>query len=127
MRRFVDEVWNKKNRQIVYEVLTPDFRHFMPGLKDPTIGPAAYQQSVDYFFVAFPQGRMHIDEVFSEGGRVCLLWTFIGLHEAAFNGIEATNREIQLSGVGIGRITEGKIEEIVSIFDNASFLASLTL
>ena len=79
MRRIVDEVWNKKNRKIVYEVLTPDFRRYLPGLNDPTIGLAAYLHSVDYFFVAFPQGRMNIDEVFSEGGRVCLLYTFINI------------------------------------------------
>jgi steroid delta-isomerase-like uncharacterized protein len=125
MRRFVDEVWNKKNRQIVYEVLTPDFRHYMPGSKDPLIGPEAYQQAVDFFFMAFPKGKMNIDEVFAEGGRVCLLYTFTGIHEANFNGIEATNRKLEFSGVGIGRISEGKIEEIVSIFDNASLFAAL--
>jgi predicted ester cyclase len=97
----------------------------MPGSKDPLIGPEAYQQAVDFFFMAFPKGKMNIDEVFAEGGRVCLLYTFTGIHEANFNGIEATNRKLEFSGVGIGRISEGKIEEIVSIFDNASLFAAL--
>lgn len=58
MQRFVDEVWNKKNRKIVYELLTPDFRRYMPGLKEPMVGPAAYQQLADMFHKAFSRSRM---------------------------------------------------------------------
>ena len=63
----MDEAWNKQNRQIVFELLTPDFRHNMPGLKDPLIGPDAYLTLIDIFAVAFPNGRMEIDEVFAGG------------------------------------------------------------
>ena len=126
MRLFVDEAWNKKNREIVYKLLTPDFRHYMPGLKKPVIGPAAYQQLIDTFSTAFPNNRMEIDEVFGEGPRVCILWTFIGTHKGVFNDIEPKRREIKLSGVGVARIQNGKIEEVISMFDNASFVAMMT-
>lgn len=125
MRRFVDEAWNKKNREIVYQLLTPDFRHYMPGLKKPLIGPAAYQQLIDTFNTGFPKNRMEIDEVFAEGPRVCILWTFVGTHKGVFNGLQPTRRKIKISGVGIGRIRRGKIEEVVSMFDGGSFQAML--
>ena len=90
------------------------------------VGPAAYQQLIDTFGAAFPNSRMEIDEVFAEGPRVCILWTFTGTHKGVFNDIQPTRRKIKLSGVGVGRIQRGKIEEVVSMFDNASFQAMLT-
>ncbi len=90
------------------------------------VGPAAYLQLIDTFNAAFPNNRMEIDEVFAEGGRVCILWTFIGVHKGVFNGIQPTRGKIRLSGVGVGRIQRSKIEEVVSMFDNASFQAMLT-
>ena len=72
------------------------------------VGPAAYLQLIDTFNAAFPNNRMEIDAVFAEGGRVCILWTFIGVHK------------------GVGRIQRSKIKEVVSMFGNAGFQAMLT-
>ena len=126
MHRFTDEVWNKKNREIVYELLTPDFRHYMPGLKEPMVGPAAYLQLVDVFRAAFKNISMEIKEIFGEGPRVCIVWTFVGVHKGEFNGIQPIRRKIRISGVGVARIQRGKIEEVVSMFDNATFAGMLT-
>ncbi len=90
------------------------------------VGPAAYQQLVDTFHKAFSRSRMEIDEVFSEGRRVCMLWTFTGSHKGAFNGVAATGRKIRISGVGVAAVQRGKIEEVTSMFDAASFQAMLT-
>lgn len=126
MRRFVDEAWNKKNREIVYQLLTPGFRHYMPGLKKPMVGPAGYLKLIDMFNAAFPKNRMEIDEVFAEGGRICILWTFTGVHKGVFNGLQPSGRKIKISGVGVGKVQGGKIEEVVSMFDNLSFQSMLT-
>lgn len=55
-----------------------------------------------------------------------MLWTFTGTHRDAFNGVEATGRKIKISGVGVARVQRGKIEEVVSMYDAASFEAMLT-
>jgi len=125
MQRFVDEVWNKKSQTTVFERLTPEFRHYMPGIPQPVIGPAAYQQLADTFHKAFSRSRMEVDEAFSEGSRVCLLWTFTGTHSGAFNGREASGRKISIPGVGVCRLRGGKIEEVVSLYAAAAFEAML--
>ena len=56
---------------------------------------------------------------------MCVLWTFVGVHKGVFNEVQPTRRKIRISGVGVARVHRGKIEEVVSMYDNASFMAML--
>lgn len=82
-------------------------------------------RGLDVFHKAFPRSRMELDEAFSEGSRVCILWTFTGTHKGAFNGVDASGRKIKISGVGVCRLHRGKIEEVVSMYDAPAFQAML--
>jgi steroid delta-isomerase-like uncharacterized protein len=125
MARFIHECWNVRNRAICKELLAPGYEHFMPGAEHPTVGPDAYQELVDHFVAAFPDIRFAIDDLFGEGDRVCLVWTARGTHQGAFNGLPPTNRPVVMQGVGVGRIVNGQIVRIVSMFDNDSFTKQL--
>ncbi|MGH9627046.1 MAG: ester cyclase [Bryobacteraceae bacterium] len=125
MRRFIEEAWNGRNKAVLDELLAPEYRHYMPGSPDPIIGPDGYKQLIDMFLAAFPDTRFEIEDLFGEGDRVCLLWTVHATHKGVFNGIEPTDRSISISGVGVGRMQNGRIVEIVSMFDNASFAQQL--
>lgn len=126
LRRFIDEAWNKGNLAILEELLTPDFRHYMPGLKDPLVGPEGYRMLLKIFDAAFEQRSMTVDEVFGEQDRVCVQWTFRGSHRGVYDGIEPTGRTIAISGVGVARVREGKIEEVRSVYDTATLSKLLT-
>lgn len=125
MARFIDECWNQRNKSICNELLTSEYEHFMPGSEQPTVGPAKYQELVDGFLQGFPDTQFEVNDVFGEGERVCLVWTARGTHTGVFNGIQPTNRSVLINGVGVGRIVNGRIERIVSMFDNDSFTKQL--
>jgi steroid delta-isomerase-like uncharacterized protein len=125
LARFINECWNAHNKSICDELLSPDYKHYMPGVPEPTIGPAGYKQLVDAFLTGFPDTRFEVEEVFGEGDRVCVVWTARGTHQGVFNGVAPTQRPIEIKGVGVGRIVDGKIVEIASHFDNASFAKQL--
>ncbi|MGJ5813398.1 ester cyclase [Paludibaculum fermentans] len=125
LARFIDECWNARNKSIGSQLLAPDYEHYMPGVDQPTVGPAAYQQLVDSFIAGFPDIHFDIDDVFGEGERVCLMWTASGTHKGVFSGLPPTDNFVTIHGVAVARIVEGKIKKIVSMFDNASFTNQL--
>lgn len=103
----------------------PDYEHYMPGVEQPTVGPASYQQLVDSFIEGFPDIRFEVEDAFGEGERVCLTWTASGTHKGVFSGLPPTNRSVVIHGVAVARIIDGRIVRIVSMFDNASFTNQL--
>jgi steroid delta-isomerase-like uncharacterized protein len=123
--RFLEEAWNHRNAAICDELLSPDHQHHMPGASAPAVGPAAYKQLIEMFTAAFPDTRFEIKEVFGEGDRVCVLWEVHATHQGVFNGIRPTQRNVTVPGVGVCRVRDGKIVEMVSLFDNASFAKQL--
>lgn len=125
MARFIEGCWNRRDPNIYKELLAPDYEHYMPGSEQPMVGPDAYQELVDNFVAAFPDIRFEIDELFGEGERVCLVWTARGTHLGPFNGCAPTHRTVVIKGVGVGRVADGRIRKIVSMFDNDSFTKQL--
>lgn len=123
--RFLEEAWNRRNTAICDELLSPDYRHEMPGSSTPSVGPASYKQLIDMFTAAFPDTRFEIKEIFGEGDRVCVVWEVRATHKGVFNGIRPTHRAVTVPGVGVCRVRDGKIVEMRSLFDNASFARQL--
>jgi hypothetical protein len=58
-----------------------------------------------------------IDELFAEGDRVVMRWTFHGTQQGEFFGLPPTNRQVDYSGINIFRISDGKIAEVSDIYD----------
>jgi len=125
MRRFIHEAWDLRNSDICDELLAADFQHFMPGSAQPTVGPDAYKQLIAAFFTAFPEGRLRLGEVFSEGDHICALWTFTGIHKATFNSIEPAGHQVVLPGVAVGQMRGTQISVVHSLFDSAVLMNQL--
>lgn len=123
--RFIDECWNKRSRTICRQLLALHYEHYMPGSELPTIGPDAYQELVDTFTAAFPDIRFDIEDAFGEGEKVCVVWTAYATHLGAFGGFEATKKPVVIKGVAVGRVLDGSIVRIISMFDNAGFAQQL--
>ncbi|WP_321473573.1 ester cyclase [uncultured Paludibaculum sp.] len=126
LARFIEECWNARSRTICDELLDANYEHYMPGVEQPTVGPAAYQQMVDTFVAGFPDVRFEVVEAFGEGSNVCLVWIARATHEGVFNGIPPTMRPVAIKGVAVARIENGRITRITSMFDNAGFAAQLS-
>jgi steroid delta-isomerase-like uncharacterized protein len=58
-----------------------------------------------------------IDEMLAEGDRVMVRWTSRGTHQAEYNGLPATHKQVTYSGINIFRLANGKIAEVWDISD----------
>ena len=63
------------------------------------------------FCGAFPDTRHEIDDLIAEADRVVLRTTARATHRGRFEGIDATGRSVEFTGLVVYRIANGRIAE----------------
>jgi steroid delta-isomerase-like uncharacterized protein len=91
----------------------------------PSIGPEAQKQRSAMLLSAFPDVQFTIEDMVAEGDNVAVRWVMRATHQGAFAGIPATGRQVAMSGITIYRLTDGKIGEAWSTFDQLGLLHQL--
>lgn len=94
----------------------------------PTIqhGSADRVRVLSSYIRAFPD--LHYSgEAIIEGNRAVLIWTMSGTHRGKIMNIPPTGRRIEVRGVSILIIENGKISSGQNIWDTAGFLRALKL
>ena len=74
------------------------------------------------FLAACPDLQLTVKEQFVEGERVVTHWTCFGTHTAEFFGMQASGNPIQLTGISIDGIENGKIKEHFAMADFTQFM-----
>ena len=109
VERFWEEVWNKKNLKIVDELLPDNI--VIHNFGAVVEGREAWRQSFTPFFTAFPDLKFTVELTIIEGDRMAVRWAATGTHTGDFRGIAPTGKQINIAGVAIYRVAEGKIVE----------------
>lgn len=107
-RRWFEEVVSGGNLELADELLSPDYVLHFPGVPGP-LDSEGHKQLVMMFRNAFPDWQESIDDVIAEGDRVAIRVTGRGTHEGEFQGVPATGAHVSATGIGIGRIDNGRI------------------
>ena len=124
VRRFVEEVQNKKDPDAYDELNGADFVNLSspPGMPADREGSKAYLWTL---FDAFPDSQWTVDDMIAEGDRVVTKKTMRGTHTGDFAGIPATGRSVELQYVDILRVRDGQIVEHWLSMDQLSFMQQL--
>ncbi len=123
VRRFVDEIWNKKNTSILDELLSPQYSAHTP---DGTIrGLKEYKQFHDGYQKAFPDCKIAVGEMFAEGNMVSCRVTFTGTHKGELRGIPATGNQVREECLMQLKCSGGKIVEEIAIWDRLALYQQL--
>jgi steroid delta-isomerase-like uncharacterized protein len=107
LRRFYEEVFNRKNLDIVDELLAPD-------VVDHSFGGQGVEASKRVFAAlhhAFPDLRCEVHDVIGEGELVAARVTFSGTNQGEFMGVPATGRHGVAAGVDFVRMEGGRQAE----------------
>ncbi len=102
------------------EAYASDFRFY--GLAPRPLDPVGWKQTLSAFLAAFPDSRFVIDDLIAEGDRVAVRHPFQGTHQAEFQGIAPTGKQVVVPGIVIYRVANGKL---VEAWLNADFLGML--
>jgi predicted ester cyclase len=107
--RWFNEVWNKGNYPIAYEVIASDFLVHGAGGQVVKQGPDGVVGLVKVWRDGFPDGEMTIDGLAAEGELVVALLTWRGTHLGDFYGAAPSGKKVEVTSIGIDRIVDGKI------------------
>jgi steroid delta-isomerase-like uncharacterized protein len=113
--RVFEELFNQGKFQVADEIYASDFVNH--GLHK-NFDLQADQAAVHAEKKAFPDLKMTVDLMVAEGDLVTVVWTFRGTNTAAGYGLPPTGARIELRGITVWRIVDGKIREEWTSFDD---------
>ena len=124
VKRLIDEL-NRGNAEIVKELYAPDLKSYSPsGSTTPTSQNESFELTKAYFN-AFPDLNQTIEELVASGDKVAVRFIARGTHKGDFQGIPATGNKMELSGIVILHIKDGKIIEERQDTDSLGFMMQL--
>jgi steroid delta-isomerase-like uncharacterized protein len=113
--RVFEEIFNQGKFQVADEIYASDFVNH--GLHK-NFDLQADQAAVHAEKKAFPDLKMTVDLMVAEHDLVTVVWTFRGTNTAAGYGLPPTGARIELRGITVWRIVDGKIREEWTSFDD---------
>ena len=110
IRRFYEEVLNKKNTAVIDELLDPNqVNHSLPpGMPADLEGS---KQFIGMFLTGFPDLHFTVEDMIAEGDTVVARLTARGTHQGAFMGIPPTGKHVTVTAIDISRMAGGKSVE----------------
>lgn len=124
VRRWVEEAWNNKNLSVVEETWDENWIDHSGPPGQPS-GPEGARQFVTQFTAAFPDVQITIEDMVAEGDTVVYRWTGRATHQGVFQGIFPTGRRVEVPGITIHRLRNGKIAETWGLVDTLGMLQQL--
>ena len=127
VRRFVVEVMNGGDLDAADELVAPDHLNHDPTAPEVWPGPEGVKELIGMYRSAFPDIRFTTGEMICEGDTVAHRWTLTGTHEGALIGVEPTGRRVEVAGVEMNRVENGRISASWTVSDSLGLMQQLGL
>ena len=111
LTRWFEELWNRKNYAVAQKLVTSDFVDHGDGGQEVKRGADGAADVVKTWHAGFPDGRMTIEDIYTEGDKSVVRTTFRGTHSGDFAGVAPSGKKVVVTAIGIDRIVDGKIAE----------------
>jgi predicted ester cyclase len=110
VRRVYSEWWNANgNVGSVDEMVRSDFIGHLGGGKIRTM--ESLKNDIAVYQTALGGLREVVNDLIAEGDKVVVRYTLYATHTGDFYGIKPTGKKIEISGIEIFRVEDGKIVE----------------
>lgn len=121
--RVFEEIFNQGRFEVANEIYSRNFKNH--GLHS-TVDLNEDQEAVHEEKRAFPDLRMRVERLVAEGDWVSALWVFRGTHTAGgYAGLPPTGTPVEMKGITIWRIVDGKIQDEWTSFDELNAYAQV--
>jgi steroid delta-isomerase-like uncharacterized protein len=119
LRRAIER-WNEGDLASYLELYNPEV--VLHGYQGMEPGLESVKRFYEAFWSAFPASQITLEDVFAEGDEVACRFTLRAAHGGGFNGIPATGRRVELKGITILRLADGRC---VERWNQADFMGML--
>ena len=98
------DMWIAKDLDALDEIFARDYR-----VNETLVGPDGVKQAVQFLHSVLSNMSAELHEIVAEDDKVVIRWTIRGQHVGDFLGIAPTGKELELTGINIYQIVDGKI------------------
>ena len=117
------EVYNDQKIELLDEILASDYVGHVNA--NDINGPDAAKGFIGGFMKGFPDVNYDVKDTMTSGNKVITRWICTGTHKGTFLGMEPTDQSINVTGITIFQVTEGKISELWNNWDVLTMLKQL--
>ena len=121
--RFLEEVWEKGNLDIVDEIIADEHVHHIT-TRDLR-GPEGVSQLVSWLRRFLPDLQITVNDLVAEGDKVVVYFVFSGTDIGGFRDHPPSGKAVSYDGIDIFRLTGGKIVERWGIVDTISMMRQI--
>lgn len=123
-RRWFEEVWNKKDASAIVALSTPDMKSF--GADGVIRNRESFAEFHRLMLAAVPDLHVTIDQSVEGGDMVAVHWSVTGTHTGTMAGLPpGTGRRIELTGLTMVHVADGRIVEGWDDYNAASLMRQL--
>lgn len=90
-------------------------------------GPRDVRKYVLYNLLGFPDLHFELHETISQGDKVAIVWTVTGTHQGKVMNIPATGARVEVKGISVITVKDGKIVRSLRVWDVAGMLRHIGL
>ena len=109
VRRYYEEVLNKRQLKVFDELAAPDFVSYLTDGRG--IGSEIYKQTITGTLAAIPDLIVTIEDQIAEDDKVMTRWKAEGTPEVEFAGIKPNGKSIRVTAIHVHRLQDGKLME----------------
>lgn len=120
---YIESVWNGADPAALERLTTPDFTYRLGG--QPGRDRSEMEGFLKLIRRAFPDWRVEVADMVTEGDEAAVRWTGTVTHEGDFRGIPATGAQIRVSGINMYRLEGGKIADEWEQMDSVGMLQQM--
>jgi steroid delta-isomerase-like uncharacterized protein len=126
VRREMAELFNHTgNLDLVEEIIAPEYVSYEP-TSGETRGIEGARQFAATFRQAFPDLQNTIEDMVAEGDKVVVRFKARGTHDGETEAFGlATGKQMEITGITIKRVSDGKIAEAWTNFDALGMMQQL--
>jgi len=110
IRRFWEEVFNKRKLELVDNLFTEDYVYHGAAGQDVR-GREGLKQFLTMYFNAFPDIHAEVEDVFGEGNAVASRAMCRGTHKGELMGMPPTGKQIEIRVICTNRFAGNRVAE----------------
>ena len=118
----VDAFFNSADPTAIDRYYSPDYVHHQ---SPDEYGIDELRNRAHAIFAAFPDLHIHTDFLAADGYFVTKKWTLRCTHKGEYIGIPASGNQVEIEGIALFRIRDGRIAECWEVMDSFALLQQL--
>lgn len=124
VRRLVEQVWNKRQIDLIEEFYREDAVLHIAGMSSKS-GSEGIRNTVSMILRAYPDLYLVIDDEIAEGNKVVNRWTVMGTYPPKMDDIPVTGKQGVHSSMAIFDLSNARVTEFWFLIDNLGWMRPL--